>query len=61
MDHPEKDDENWFCHTNVSKGADCRMVFRKREIEPYIVELNAEEKAAYQRLRVAGSKNAIAV
>jgi hypothetical protein len=37
------------------------MVFRKREIEPYIVELNAEEKAAYQRLRVAGSKNAIAV
>ena len=61
VDHPEKDDENWFCHTNVSKGADGRMSFRKREIEPYIVELNAEEKAAYQRLRVAGSKNAIAV
>jgi hypothetical protein len=37
------------------------MTFRKREIEPYIVELNAEEKAAYQRLRVAGSKTGVAV
>ena len=54
VDHPEKDDANWFCHTNVKRTADGAMSFRKREIEPYIVELNDEEKAAYQRLRVAG-------
>ncbi len=58
VDHPEKDDENWFCHTNVKLGGDGKMAFRKREIEPYIVELNAEEKAAYQRLRVAGGQAA---
>ena len=58
VDHPEKDDENWFCHTNVTSTPEGKMSFRKREIEPYIVELNDEEKAAYQRLRVAGGKNA---
>jgi succinate dehydrogenase/fumarate reductase flavoprotein subunit len=58
VDHPEKDDENWFCHTNVTSTPDGKMKFRKREIEPYIVELNADEKAAYQTLRVAGGKNA---
>jgi len=25
-------------------------VFRKREVEPYVVELNEQEKSAYQRL-----------
>ena len=58
VDHPEKDDENWFCHTNVTSTPEGKMTFRKREIEPYIVELNDEEKAAYQRLRVAGGKHA---
>jgi len=58
VDHPEKDDENWFCHTNVKSDGNGRMAFRKREIEPYIVELNDDEKAAYQRLRVAGGKQA---
>lgn len=58
VDYPDKDDENWFCHTNVTSTPDGKMAFRKREIEPYIVELNDEEKAAYQRLRVAGGKHA---
>jgi succinate dehydrogenase/fumarate reductase flavoprotein subunit len=58
VDHPEKDDANWFCHSNVRRGADGSMVFRKRPVEPYMVELNDDEKAAYQRLRVAGSGNA---
>jgi succinate dehydrogenase/fumarate reductase flavoprotein subunit len=58
VDHPEKDDENWFCHTNVTSTPEGKMVFRKREIEPYIIELNDEEKSAYQRLRVAGGNNA---
>jgi succinate dehydrogenase/fumarate reductase flavoprotein subunit len=53
VDHPEKDDENWFCHTNVRRTEAGDMVFRKREVEPYVVELNEQEKSAYQRLRVA--------
>ncbi len=53
VDYPEKDDENWFCHTNVTSDADGNAKFRKREIEPYVVELSEQEKSAYQRLRVA--------
>jgi succinate dehydrogenase/fumarate reductase flavoprotein subunit len=58
VDHPEKDDENWFCHSNVGKAATGDMVFRKREVEPYVVELNEQEKSAYQRLRVASPAQA---
>ncbi|HEX3139732.1 MAG TPA: fumarate reductase/succinate dehydrogenase flavoprotein subunit, partial [Rhizobacter sp.] len=35
VDHPEKDDANWFCHTNVTSDANGNAVFRKRAIEPY--------------------------
>jgi succinate dehydrogenase/fumarate reductase flavoprotein subunit len=53
VDHPERDDENWNCHTNVGRDANGNMTFRKREVEPYIIELDEQEKSAYQRLRVA--------
>ena len=53
VDHPERDDENWNCHTNVGRGANGKMTFRKRAVEPYIIELDEQEKSAYQRLRVA--------
>jgi succinate dehydrogenase/fumarate reductase flavoprotein subunit len=53
VDHPEKNDAEWQCHTNVKKGGDGRAVFRKRAVEPCIVELNEQERSAYQRLRVA--------
>jgi succinate dehydrogenase/fumarate reductase flavoprotein subunit len=53
VDHPEKNDADWFCHTNVTSDNAGQAVFRKRAVEPYVVELNDQEKAAYQRLRVA--------
>jgi succinate dehydrogenase/fumarate reductase flavoprotein subunit len=55
VDHPEKNDADWFCHVNVTSDANGNAVFRKRAVEPYVVELNEEEKSAYQRLRVATS------
>lgn len=58
VDHPERDDENWFCHSLLSRGADGRMAMRKKAIEPYIVPIDDEERTAYQRLRVAGSAQA---
>jgi succinate dehydrogenase/fumarate reductase flavoprotein subunit len=58
VDHPEKNDADWFCHTNVRRGDDGLPVFRKRAIEPYVVELNEQEKTAYQRLRVAAPAKA---
>ena len=53
VDHPERDDENWFCHSLLSKSGDGRMQMRKGEVEPYVVALDDEERTAYQRLRVA--------
>lgn len=52
VDYPEKNDEDWFCHTLLSKR-DGRMVSEKRAIEPYVVPLTDEEKGLYgkQRLR----------
>ena len=53
VDHPERDDANWFCHcaaAAATRRAGWRCV--KRPIEPYIVPIDDEERTAYQRLRV---------
>jgi succinate dehydrogenase/fumarate reductase flavoprotein subunit len=58
VDHPERDDANWFCHSLLSRGADGAMALRKHAIEPYIVPVDDEERTAYQRLRVARTAEA---
>jgi succinate dehydrogenase/fumarate reductase flavoprotein subunit len=58
VDHPERDDENWFCHSLLSRDADGRMALRKKPVEPYIVPVDEQERTAYQRLRVATSAQA---
>lgn len=52
IDHPVADDENWLCHTVVSKDGTGRMVHGKRPIDPYIVPVDAKELATYHELRV---------
>jgi succinate dehydrogenase/fumarate reductase flavoprotein subunit len=51
-DFPEKDNENWFCHTLLSKQ-DGKMVSEKREVEPYIVPIADDEKDLYDKQRIA--------
>ncbi|MGM9490469.1 fumarate reductase/succinate dehydrogenase flavoprotein subunit [Ideonella sp. YS5] len=58
VDHPERDDENWFCHSLLSRDAQGRMSLRKKPVEPYIVPVDEQERTAYQRLRVATSAQA---
>ena len=58
VDHPERDDKNWFCHSLLSKAPDGSMSLRKKEIEPYIVPVDDEERSAYRRLRVAPTPQA---
>lgn len=55
VDHPERDDAEWFCHTALYKDADGRMAHRKRPVDPYIVPVSDDEMGAYHRLRVAPS------
>jgi succinate dehydrogenase/fumarate reductase flavoprotein subunit len=50
VDYPERNDADWFVHAQLKKDGN-RMTCFKRLIEPYIVSLDEEERAAYQRLR----------
>ncbi len=53
-DYPQKDDENWFCHSLVSKK-DGRMTGEKRAVQPYIVPVADSEKDLYDKQRVRAS------
>ena len=52
VDHPEKNDEDWFCHAQLKKNDAGEMISFKRPIEPYIVALDEDEKDAYNRMRI---------
>ncbi|MNZ25471.1 Succinate dehydrogenase flavoprotein subunit [compost metagenome] len=52
VDHPERNDAEWFCHCHLKKGEDGAMTSFKRAVEPYLIPLDDEEQHAYQRLRV---------
>ena len=51
-DHPERDDSQWNCFVEIRKGADGQPECFKREIPPYIVPIDDEEKNAYNELRL---------
>lgn len=57
VDYPKRNDNEWFYHCHLKKNAQGEMVSFKREVEPYLIELNAQEEHAYQglRLKVANS------
>lgn len=50
-DYPVKDDENWFCHTLLSKQ-DGRMSCEKRAVDSYVVPIADEEKGLYDKQRI---------
>jgi succinate dehydrogenase/fumarate reductase flavoprotein subunit len=53
-DYPEKDNENWFCHSLLSKK-DGRMSSEKRAVQPYVVPIADEEKDLYDKQRIRAS------
>jgi succinate dehydrogenase/fumarate reductase flavoprotein subunit len=53
VDYPEKNDADWNCHVQLKRDAAGKMICATRPVEPFVVELDEEEKSAYQRLRVA--------
>ena len=50
-DYPEKNNEDWFCHTLLRKK-DGRMVSEKRDVQPYVVPIADEEKDLYDKQRI---------
>lgn len=53
-DHPDKDNENWFCHTLLSKQ-DGKMTSEKKVVDPYVVPVADEEKDLYDKQRIRAS------
>ena len=56
VEYPGKDDENWFCHTILTKGADGMPTLTKKEIEPYIIEIEEHERDAYDKQRIQAAE-----
>lgn len=53
-DFPEKDDENWFCHTLLGKQ-DGKMVSEKHPVADYVVPIAEDEKDLYDKQRVSAT------
>lgn len=51
----ERNDEDWFCHTLLSKNSDGIAESRKQAVKPYIVEIADDEKNAYDKQRVTAT------
>lgn len=52
VDYPKRNDNEWFYHCHLKKDAQGNMFSFKREVEPYLIHLNAQEEVAYQGLRL---------
>lgn len=53
-DFPEKNDEDWFCHTLLSKRGG-RMACEKRAVDPYVVPIAEDERDLYDKQRIRAS------
>lgn len=60
VDFPEMDNADWFVHAQVQKDSAGRMQCFKRPLEPYILELNEDEKDAYHQLRLTTGEESAA-
>jgi succinate dehydrogenase/fumarate reductase flavoprotein subunit len=55
VDHPERDDANWFCHTRLYKDAHGAMASRKQAVEPYVIPVDVQgvgKANSYAHLRI---------
>ncbi len=56
QDFPDMDDDNWFVHVNLKKGASGEMEAFKRPVAPYVVPLDKDELRGYHGLRIAAAQ-----
>lgn len=52
VDHPQRNNADWFCHCHLKKDENGNMVSLKRPVEPYLIPLNEKEEGAYTQLRL---------
>src|SRR5712691_1795884 len=56
VDHPEMDNERWFVHANLRKGAGGEMEHLTRPVAPYVVPMTNDELWAYHKLRIPAAR-----
>ncbi len=55
-DYPEKNNEDWFCHTLLRKKGG-RMTSEKHPVQPYVVPIADDEKDLYDKQRVGAGRS----
>jgi succinate dehydrogenase/fumarate reductase flavoprotein subunit len=58
VEYPARDNENWFCHSILTKGDDGMPSLTKKEIAPYVIEIEEHERDAYYRQRITAPEAA---
>jgi succinate dehydrogenase/fumarate reductase flavoprotein subunit len=58
VEYAGKDDENWFCHSILTKGEDGKPTLAKKPVAPYVVPIEEHERDAYYRQRIHASQAA---
>ena len=58
VEYPGRDDENWFCHSILTKGADGKPTLTKKAVAPYVIEIEEHERDAYYKQRIHASEAA---
>ena len=53
----QRNDEDWFCHTLLSKNSEGMPDSKKQPIKPYVVEIAEDEKNAYDKQRVTAASD----
>jgi succinate dehydrogenase/fumarate reductase flavoprotein subunit len=59
VEYAGRDEENWRCHTVLTREDD-EIVIRKREVAPFVVEIEDHEKNAYYEQRIGAAKTVAA-
>ncbi|MBX2882221.1 MAG: fumarate reductase/succinate dehydrogenase flavoprotein subunit [Granulosicoccus sp.] len=52
VEYDSKNNDEWFCHTLLSKDQDGKYSMRKKAVEPYVVDIEEHEAGAYDKQRV---------
>ena len=58
VEYPGRDDENWFCHSILTKGSDGKPTLTTKPVAPYIIEIEEHERDAYYKQRIHASEAA---
>jgi succinate dehydrogenase/fumarate reductase flavoprotein subunit len=55
VEYPGRDNDNWFCHSILTKGDDGKPALTKKPVAPYVIEIEEHERDAYYKQRIHAS------